>query len=201
MILALLLGCGRLAEEAQRHGVSLPGSTVGAPASAPTVVPDCSSATVASPARSCLSGTLTCDGTVSGTTLGGDSAFDDAFYAGAFCFPSGDHHAGSERVYLLDAPADTDVVVTLASSCVDLDLAAIAWDYEGSCPTEKHLISECEGDSRRGGNGTVRMQTFAPRHYLIAVDGKEGAVGPFSLSVKCTPLRPREERDAPIPKR
>jgi len=148
--------------------------------------------------RGCISGALACGSVVAGTTLGGDSAFDDAFYAGAFCFPAGDHHAGSERVYTLTTPEDTEVVVHLTSSCVDLDLAAVAWDYEGSCPTEKHLISECEGDAKRGGDGTVRIESFSPRGYLVVVDGKNGAVGPFTLSVECRALRPQEDRAAPI---
>ncbi len=128
--------------------------------------------------------------------MGGDSAWDDTFYATEFCIPTGDHHSGAERVYTLTAPENTQVTIQLASDCVDLDLIALAWDYEGTCPTAKHLIPECEADSKKGGYGTIKIQSFAERRYLVAVDGKRGAVGPFTLSVACAPLRPLEERTA-----
>lgn len=182
MILAFLLGsCGELA--------ALPG--VGSlPGAAPAAPPLCAtSAPESPPPRSCLTGALTCGATVSGNTLGGDSAWDDEFYASAFCFPVGGHHSGAERVYTLTAPADTQVTVRLTSTCVDLDLVMVAWDYDGRCPTPKHLVGECEADASRGPAGTVKIQAFNERQYLVGVDGKDGAVGPYELSVECVPLR------------
>ncbi len=187
-MMLLLLACGRLADLAS--SVTEGGTTEAAPAP----VPDCASEVPAIPARGCVSGALACGSTISGTTLGGDSAWDDEFYSGAFCFPAGDHHSGSERVYTLTAPADTEVSVRLTSSCVDLDLVAVGWEYEGSCPTAKHLVPDCEGDSKRGGDGLIKIQSFIPRQYLIGVDGKRGAVGSFQLAVTCKPLRSQEDR-------
>jgi len=175
--------------------------TSGTPAASAPALPECATEGVPTPPRNCISGALACGSTLSGTTLGGDSAWDDKFYATEFCFPTGGHHSGAERVYTLTAPANTQVTINLRSDCVDLDLIALAWDYEGTCPTYKHLVPECEADSKRGGNGTIKIQAFAERQYLVAVDGKRGAVGPFTLSVACTPLRPLEDRSAAPRKR
>lgn len=135
----------------------------------------------------CLSGRLHCGDSVTGTTTGGESVLDDPLYAAAFCFPAGDHHRGPERVYLLEAPANTDIEVALESPCADLDLAALAWNYDGRCPTENHRIPECEGTAARGG-GKLRINTFNARDYLLAVDGKEGVTGAFRLTVRCKAL-------------
>lgn len=186
----LLAACGALS------GLGAGEATSGAPA-----LPECATEVVPIAPRNCLSGALACGSTLTDTTLGGDSAWDDKFYATEFCMPTGDHHSGAERVYTLTAPENTQVTVNLYSDCVDLDLIALAWDYEGACPTEKHLVPECEADSKKGGNGTIKIQSFAQREYLVAVDGKRGAVGPFSLTVTCAPLRPLEDRTAAPPKR
>ncbi len=143
--------------------------------------------TPGAPASGCISGTLTCGSAVTGTTRGGESNQGDPFYAAAFCFPSGDRHDGAERVYLLEAPPHMDVQVKLDSPCVDLDVAAVAWNYDGRCPTENHPVPECEGSNARGG-GTLRLNTFQARDYLVFVDGKNGAEGNFRLAVSCTPL-------------
>jgi hypothetical protein len=190
-VILLVAACGTLP--------SLSGADGASPLTAAT--PACATEGVATPPRNCISGALACGSTITGTTLGGDSAWGDEFYATEFCFPTGDHHDGAERVYTLTAPENTQVTIDLRSDCVDLDLIALAWDYEGTCPTEKHLIPECEADSRKGGFGTVKIQSFSERQYLVAVDGKRGAVGPFTLSVSCTPLRPLEDRLAAPPKR
>jgi hypothetical protein len=135
----------------------------------------------------CLSGTLTCGSSVTGTTEGGESALADTFYAGSFCFPAGDDRSGPERVYLFEAPANQDVRIRLDSDCVDLDVAAVAWNYDGSCPTENHLVPECESSGSRGG-GSVRLNVFHARDYLLVVDGKQRATGTFRLTVDCSPL-------------
>jgi hypothetical protein len=139
------------------------------------------------PPNACLSGTLNCGETLEGTTVNGETNWSDDFYAGAFCFPAGDNREGPERVYLLKAPANQDIDIKLQSDCVDLDLVALAWTYEGTCPGVNHLVPECEGDAKPGG-GRVRLNTFKERDYLVAVEGKHGATGPFRLTVECRPL-------------
>ena len=162
-------------------------------------VPDCSAGGEMPPARGCVSGTLACGTSVSGTTLGGDSAWDDDFYAKAFCFPSGDKHRGSERVYLLEMPPNMEATIYLTSDCVDLDLVALAWVYEGDCPGAGHPVAECEGDAKRAG-GSVRVQSFKSRTYLVGIDGKDGAVGPYTLKVDCRELRVPEPDPIPAKK-
>jgi hypothetical protein len=188
-----LLGCDRITELTQTTVTSTP-STVTLSAT------DCSSSGEAAPAHACLSGELSCGSVVTGTTMGGDSAWDDGFYSQAFCFPSGDRHSGSERVYSLALPKNTEATVTLQSDCVDLDLVVLAWHYEGSCPNIGHPIAECEGDNKRGG-GQVKLQSFNTRDYLVGIDGKGGAVGPYTLRVDCRDLRPPEEVRKPPGKR
>jgi hypothetical protein len=161
-------------------------TTLRSPAGGPPL--SCDDAALPHPAvEGCLSGRIHCGDTLTGTTTGGDSVLDDPMYASAFCYPAGDHHRGPERVYLLEAPANTDIEIAFESPCVDLDLAAIAWNYDGRCPTENHRIPECEGAAAPGG-GTVRLNTFHARDYLLSVDGKEGVTGAFRLTVRCTPL-------------
>lgn len=179
----LLASCGDLA------ALPVVGELAGGGGDPPAVPLCAQSGPESPPARGCLSGALACGSKVSGNTLGGDSSWDDEFYASAFCFPVGGHHSGAERVYTLTAPADTQVTLKLTSTCVDLDLVAVAWDYDGRCPTPKHLVGECEADNGRGLGGSVKIQAFHERQYLVGVDGKDGAVGPFELEVECVPLR------------
>ena len=121
-MIVFLFACAQLGELAK---ASAPEASAAAP------LPACATEGEAQGARGCLSGALGCGSRLSGTTLGGDSAWDDDFYAAAFCFPAGQHHSGAERVYTLTAPKDTQVTVRMTSTCVDLDLAAVSWDYDG----------------------------------------------------------------------
>lgn len=136
----------------------------------------------------CLTGTLSCGDEVLGTTVGGESSWGDEFYASAFCFPAGDRHSGPERVYRLELPAYTQATISLQSDCEDLDLAAVAWAYDGRCPTPQHRVAECEGSVRRG-DDEVHVETLNnARGYLVAVDGKAGVSAPFRLRVDCGEL-------------
>jgi hypothetical protein len=177
-LLLALLGCGLFEEIAADFG-SLDGGSVG-----PSI--DCDERDGPAPNR-CLSGKLRCGDVVSGTTRGGESKLGRDFYAHAFCFPAVDGHEGPERVYLLQAPPNQDITLTLESPCGDLDVAALAFAYEGGCPTASHPIAECKANSARGG-GTVRLNTFHARDYLVVVDGKDEAEGAFNLRVDCAPL-------------
>ena len=135
----------------------------------------------------CMSGLLQCGQTIEGTTKNGNSDYNDAFYSNKFCFPAGDDRSGPERVYLFHAPAQQDILLKLQSDCVDLDIAAIAWSGDGSCPTENHLTPECEGQNHIGSD-RVRLNTFKERDYVVVVEGKQGASGTFRLTADCVPL-------------
>lgn len=185
MGLALLaLACGP-AEQVARTAEGLARSaaeTVGAPGL------DCDGAYSQAQPVGCLSGELRCGEEIVATTEGGDARWDDRFYAEKFCFPAGGGHDGPERVYLLHAPAYTSIDVTLQSDCADLDLVAVAYAYEGTCPGLQHGVQECEGDAKKGG-GTITLQTFQnDRTYLVGVDGKAGATGPFRLQARCSDI-------------
>jgi hypothetical protein len=134
---------------------------------------------------SCVSGRIECGQTIESTTEGGESNWDDDFYAAKFCIPALDGHPGPERVYVLDAPAQAGVDVRLVSDCVDLDLIGVRFGYTGTCPGVGHAVPQCEGDDHRGG-GRIHIETFdRSEQWLIGVDGKAGATGTFRLYVEC----------------
>lgn len=182
----LLSGC----REAQVAAQKVRSAVVSVKEEATTPAFPCDATVPAIEPKGCLSSTLQCGDVIEGTTVGGESNWDDDFYAGIFCFPAGDDRSGPERVYRLQAPANQDITVKLQSDCVDLDLAALAWDYAGSCPGVNHLIPECEAENKSGGD-SLHLTTFKSREYLIAVEGKRGKTGPFRLSVTCAPLTGR----------
>ncbi len=179
----LLAGC----REVESAVAQVRRMAVGAADKVTTPPMSCDAAVSTDPPVNCLSGTITCGQTIEGTTVGGGAHWNDDFYAGAFCFPAGDGRSGPERVYEFRAPAYADVRVRLQSDCVELDVAAIAWDYDGTCPGVNHPIPECEGDAKPGG-GQLHLTSFKERGYLIAIEGKQGASGAFRLSVECGPL-------------
>ncbi|MFN7145288.1 MAG: hypothetical protein ACK4YP_16060, partial [Myxococcota bacterium] len=128
ILLVLMFGCG----EAQQAVEKIRRVAVAAKEEATTPSMPCDAEMDTSPPHNCISGTLRCGETIEGTIVGGDDMWNDDFYAGKFCFPAGDDRSGPERVYLFEAPANTDVELKLQSDCVDLDIAAIAWTYEGT---------------------------------------------------------------------
>lgn len=187
MIISLLLGCREAqvaVEKVKQVALAAKEQATREPISCDADVPD-------DAPKNCLTGTLRCGDIVDGTIVGGDEEWNDDFYASKFCFPAGDDRSGPERVYLFKAPANTDVTVRLQTDCVDLDLAAIAWTYEGTCPGVNHLVPECEGDAKPG-DGKVRLNVFKERDYLIAVEGKRTQTGPYRLWVECHELGGRK---------
>lgn len=183
MSLFLLFACGEI--QAQAKKVQRAAIAAKEEAARPKV--QCDGTFDTEPPHGCISGEIHCGDVIDGTTVGGDSNWDDDFYSGAFCFTAGLRHSASERVYDLKVPAHTAVDIRMDSDCVDLDVAAAAWKYEGSCPDTHHTIPECEGDTDKGG-GRIHLEVFNPREFLVAVDGKNGATGPFRLTVVCGPL-------------
>lgn len=137
------------------------------------------------PRDGCVTKTIECGDTVEGNTLGGKSNFDGEFYRSKYCVPFDNGYGGKERVYRLEVPAHTIADIWLDSSCEDLDLFALRWNYDGKCPTVKHLISECEGDESSGGGHVRVVATTRSAEYLVAVDGKNQATGAFGLTVDC----------------
>lgn len=182
-LLLLLVGC----REAQQMAAKAKLAAQEAKERATTPPMPCDATVEDKAPDNCLSGLLQCGQTIEGTTKNGNKDYDDSFYANKFCFPAGDDRSGPERVYLFKAPANQDIVLKLQSDCVDLDLVAMAWAYDGSCPTENHLTPECEAQNHVGGD-KVRLNTFKERDYVVIVEGKGGASGTFRLSADCVPL-------------
>lgn len=182
--LLLLAGCGEV--KGLVESVKTAATEAKERASIPPMPCDADVST-APPENACVSGELTCGSVIEGTTEGGVNFWGDDFYSHKFCFPAGDDRSGPERVYVFHAPANTDVRIRLDSDCAELDLAAVAWAWDGTCPGVNHLVPECESDNAEGG-GRVRLNVFKPRDYLVAVEGKGGASGTFRLTVECGSL-------------
>lgn len=148
----------------------------------------CDAAVDKSSPQGCITQEISCGDVIEGSTEGGDNLWADEFYAKHFCFPAGDNRTGPERIYVLKVPERQDVTLRLDSDCADLDLAAIAWAYDGTCPGVNHLVPECESNNSTDGGGKVRLNVFKARDYLVAVEGKNHASGTFRLTVQCQPL-------------
>lgn len=182
-LLLVLLGCNDLSSLSR----SLRQAADAAYAKATTPPMPCDAKVSTDPPKACLSGELYCGSVIEATTEGGEDLWEDSFYSTQTCHPAGSGYSGPERIYRLKVPAYTQVTVDLQSDCVDLDLAAIGWNYTGSCPTENHRIPVCDGSAKNGSDRLV-IQEFKDRDYLIAVDGKYGKTGTFRLSIGCEPL-------------
>jgi hypothetical protein len=146
---------------------------------------DCSYSNLTSARDGCVTRTISCGDSFMGDTHGGAPTFQDDFYQSKFCLPFGHDYTGPDRTFLFDLPARQVADLWLDSDCVDLDLFAFQWTYDGKCPTVNHLISVCEADDAKG-DGHVRLSTTdRPAEYLVTVDGKSGVTGPFRLTVDC----------------
>ena len=133
----------------------------------------------------CLSGTLFCGDTISGTTVGGSDQLDETLYERNYCFVPYESYGGAERVYAFDLQSDGVATFTLDSPCSDLDLIVFRWEETDRCPTEDHMTAECEADTSRGGGKVADLWNNSSARYLIIVDGKDEAEDNFTLSVSC----------------
>ncbi len=136
--------------------------------------------------RGCAMTEIHCGETLEGNTSYGKANFGDDFYRAAFCtVEANQYQLATEAIYTLTVPGNDMAEIHLASDCAELDVVAVAWAEDDRCPTASHRIVECEMDvSSRGGSVQVATVDRA-QTYLIAVDGKQGAVGNFRLSVDC----------------
>lgn len=133
----------------------------------------------------CFTETIGCEAKIEGHTQGGVNNWEAPFYRGHYCTPMPGDYSGPERVYRFEMPANTLAQVVLISPCEDLDLFAIPWSDTDRCPTAEHLISECEGDVKKGGG---KVQLYTDHHaktFLIGVDGKAAVTGAFRIETSC----------------
>jgi hypothetical protein len=135
----------------------------------------------------CITGTIACGETVVGHTLGGSNNFNTAFYDAKFCTPgTTNHDSGEERVYTLQVPdGDHLVKVHLDTPCADLDLAAMRWEGD-DCPTIDNAIQVCDMWPKPNTEPElVKIVSRGAAQWLVVVEGKNDADGPFSLTVEC----------------
>ncbi len=127
----------------------------------------------------CLSGTMSCDESITATTEGGMSSFNGENYQDWYCtLSSASEFTGPERVYEFTHPGDGEVTFSLSSPCGDLSLIALAWSDGETCPYEGVSILECDVDS-----STLTIWNNNNTRYLLIVDGDEAQ--PFTLSSSC----------------
>ncbi len=97
--------------------------------------------------------------------------------------PTSDYD-GAERVYAIEIEGDVLATFELYSPCDDLDLIVLRDDDGGACPGSDQLLTECESDTS-GGSGSTYVWTDRRSHYLVIIDGKDGAEDNFELRVVC----------------
>jgi hypothetical protein len=140
--------------------------------------------------KRCVTQNIRCGDTIRGNNKMGRDQWGSDFYRKATCLAvsSAGGHGGSEMVYRISVPKHTRAIAKLKSDCVDLDVFALRWnDRDLECPKPAHAqrVGECQADlSPRGGQATMTATT-KEETYLIAVDGKAGAVGNFELTIAC----------------
>ncbi len=115
---------------------------------------------------------LPCGSVVSGNN--GLGHYDVEFYGG--CNPW--HETGPEMLYELPIPGpDIDLTVRLTGMTDDLDL---------------FLLRDCSEDScHANADSTLSVHLDDPGTYYLVVDGYQGAVSPYTLSVDCVGQPPR----------
>lgn len=172
---ALALGCGGVKE-------LIPAETYDADIECGTV-----KAARTPRGKDCVTAELVCGDTIVGTTEGGLSEYDDKFYSGdSFCSSLPDNYSGTERAYRFAMPANAEAVVSLDSACGgDMDLIAIRWPDEHTCPNIHHTIGQCDEDDSKGDGQLELFSDRHPRTFLLVVEGKDGADGEFGLKVDC----------------
>jgi hypothetical protein len=124
------------------------------------------------------------------------TAMDDtSMYTGMFSkytCPNADNETGPEVSIPLFVSNDGLVTITLDSS-VDLDLIVL----EDSICSD---MSPCAAQSVQVGTGheMVSFNALASKSYTIVVDGRAGAMGPFTLTMACNTCKPVQTLDCNI---
>ncbi|MCB9766297.1 MAG: hypothetical protein H6739_41360 [Alphaproteobacteria bacterium] len=150
-------------------------------------VTDCDGAYDNSPpdGPDCVTASIACGETVTGTTEGGGSQFTLDLYQSAYCFVPFENYDGPERVYALDLPADTLAEIDVDTSCEDMGFAALKWDPSTCPPNEGHNITICEG-LQYGTGGSVDITPFdTETRHLLVVDAPSGTEAAFTIEVTC----------------
>jgi hypothetical protein len=149
----------------------------------------CGQLTAGAATDGCLTGTLSCDQTVVGHTLGGVKRFDTAFWREHKCWPDTvNHDSGDERAYRLTLPAgEWTATITLDTPCADLDMMAFEWSGQ-TCPPPGAEIERCESGRYPGKRREqVRIVTQEEKEttWFVVVEGGGTEEGAYALQVAC----------------
>ncbi len=152
---------------------------------------DCGTITEGGPVTSdCVTAEVQCGETIVGHTIGGVRRYDSDFYQENFCTPAlTNHDGGEERIYRLHVPdGDWTAFVTLDTPCADLDMGAMKWQSDETCPPSNAVITHCDMWPAKGTERErVTLSTQHETNWFIVVEGKNDEEGAFSLSVQCRP--------------
>jgi hypothetical protein len=133
----------------------------------------------------CASDELVCGGTIEASNAGeAMSQLDGSNYSSYWaCQVVGSgSYLGPERYFEFTHPGDGNVRVSLDSPCGDLDLFVLRW--QDGCVRDDYPVQECEGEVGRGG-GSITIWNNEPARYLVIVDGPEGSLDPYAVSLDC----------------
>ena len=125
-------------------------------------------------------GNLSCGDVISGSnSMAGSTNIQDE-YCGFN--PAG--WSGPEVSWLFTPPADGFVDVTLTGLTADLDIQALVQDGNSCDP------NDCEANGWNPPPQPEQMDwfAFAGTPYYILIDGWQGAVSNFTMTITCTPL-------------
>lgn len=111
-----------------------------------------------------------CPGPIAGTTTGGTSSWD------AYPCAPGRDLSGAERVFLVDAATATNMLLTLSSPGIDLDVFVLRAGLGEIGPA----------DCVAWGDSGVTSWDLPAGQYLVVIDGVAGAEGGFVLDGSCS---------------
>jgi hypothetical protein len=134
-------------------------------------------------------GRIECGQTIQASNNNGTEFFGDDFYVYHFCSPQRhDYDDSPEVAYQLTVPADKKATVFVNSDCAQVDVAIMSWDDPRSPPTTNgRRLNECEMRPKR--DSTSVATVTVPQEYMVVVDGRNGSVGNFTLTVECKDYR------------
>ena len=134
--------------------------------------------------ETCMPRAIECGDTITARIGDGNSFFDDEIYVSKFC-GTHENYGGAEAIYTLLLPERTEAIISLDTSCADLDLVALRWEETDRCPGISDRITTCEMDQIHE-TAEIKIQTInRPERHLVVVDGPAADNDAFQLQVAC----------------
>ena len=141
--------------------------------------------------QGCVMDRIACGDTIQGNNRFGTRNFGNAFYVYNFCTPQRLGYDDSpEAIYQITVPGDKKAIFHLTSDCAELDISAMSWSDPTTCPTDSgRRLNECEMAPKTHGESVSVATVTNPQDYIVAIDGRNGDVGNFTLHVECVDYR------------